>query len=522
MMDGLDFLMENLRPLSPLLGYAIIQVSEVATSRWTWMGLVLIIFLSFCGFRGIKGFQIGFSWWGKQAKVRVMLQSSSASNHTAARKNNTAFADDNLSLCRNMCMDDFHVFTYSGEGLTERGITRRSKNRSKSSSTIDSLTLCDSVEGLDNCIEASSACFMQTKMMFIVEKSSLSVAKSVPSPLRFRKKESKSPTYQQLDCLPRSLIRLPKHKKLCPADEVGGNNCRSIEEPMQDCRGKITFSSDFLYGVEYKEKCKGSLFVMNDGEGEGRQLGQCLLGNCVDLGLWRRLVSFEIQFGWDRLQSLRLGYGSNRNCCTGSSGLNLDKFSKYLVRDINVVKVLESPKRSVVKLFCLQEDAVSSVDIVWNMGLSTTSTIDNTVRLWDIEVGKCLSKMMVNDYAIVGSHIEKSPGFLLSGITIKQENASLFVWDPRDFLKPLNFSVGNMLTFHSVLFNDNKVCVSDCFNERLFDLRMIADSSPIEVCHAKLSSSMLPVENTSLEDSIFISQDEISHDEEDEAHSDRL
>jgi WD40 repeat protein len=158
--------------------------------------------------------------------------------------------------------------------------------------------------------------------------------------------------------------------------------------------------------------------------------------------------------------------------------LNFDKFSKYLVRDINVAKVLDSPERSIVKLFSLHEDCVSSIDMVWNMGLSSTSTVDNTVRLWDIEVGKCLNKTMINDYAIVGSHIENSPGFLLNSIMIREVKASLFVWDCRDFLNPLNFCVGNLSTFHSVQFNDNKFCVSDCFNERLFDLRMIAGSSP--------------------------------------------
>lgn len=504
-MEGLDFLMENLRPLSPLLGYAIVRVSEVATSCWTWTGLVLIVFLSLWRFRGIKGFQIRFSWWGKQADLRVMLQSSFSckSNHAAARKNSTAFADDNRSVCRNMCVDDFHVFTYRGGGLAERGIsTRRSKNRGKSSSIIDSLTLCDSVEGMDNCIESPSACFLQTKMLFIIEKSSsFSASKSVPSALRSGERELESPTSDQnLDCLVGCLSRLSKHEKLCLADEIEVNKCRSIEEAMQDCRGKIAFASDFLYEVEYEEKCKGSLFVMNDGEGEGRLLGPCLSDNCVDLGLWRRLVSFEIQFGWDRLQSLRLGYdwNWNWNCCTGGSGLNFDKFSKYLVRDINVANVSESPKRSVVKLFYLQEDAVSSVDILWNMGLSATSTIDSTVRLWDIEVGKCLNKMMLNDSEIVGTHIENSPGFLLSGMMIREENPSLFMWDPRDFLKPLSFSMGSMSTFHSVQFNDNKVCVSDCFNDGLFDLRMTAVSSPVEVRHAKLSSSTLPTENTSL------------------------
>lgn len=490
-MEGLDMLMENLRPFIPLLGYAILRVAEVATSRWTWIGLLFIILFSLWGFRGVKIFQIGFSWWGKQAKVWIMLQffSSSASNHTAARKNNTAaFADDNLnlSLCRTMCMDDFHVFTYTGSGVMERGIyTRRSKNRSKSSSIIDSLTLCSSVESMDNSVEVGSECFLQTQMLFTFEKSSsLSVAKSVSSALRFGEKELESQSsYQQLDCLSSSLIRLPNHEKLSPDHE--------FEEPMQDHRGKSTFSSYFLYDEKCKGNYKGSLFIVNDGERRGKQPGPCFLDSCVDIGVWRRLESFEIQFGFDRLQSLRLGYGFNWNCCTGTSGLNLDKFSKYLVRDISVTN---NPKRSLVKLFSLQEKSVSSVDIAWNMGLSSTCPVfdNSTVCLWDIEVGKCLTKMVVDDqYAIVGSHIENSSGSLFSaGIMIREEKASLFVWDPRDFsFQPLNFSVGNLLTIHSVQFNDNKVCVSDCFTEKLFDSRMnIAGSSPIEVMPSKAIS----------------------------------
>lgn len=352
MMAGMDFLVENLRPLSPLLGHAIVRVAEVATSHWTWMALVLIAFFSLWGFRRIKRFHFGFPGCGKHAQVKVMLptfSSSFASNHTAAGKNSTAFADDNLSLCRNMCMDDLHLLTYRKESLNERGIyTRRFNKRTNSYSTIDGLMLCSSLDTMENCVETRSACFLQRKMMFMIEESSsLSVAKSVPSALRSGEKELESPTSDQLmDWPPRSLTRLPKHEKLGPTDNFGGNECRSIEEPMQECRDAITLFSDFLYDAECKKKCKGSLLCMNDNKGR-RQLRPCLLDNCVDLGLWRRLVSFEIQFGWDRLHSLRLGYESNWNCCTGRSGLNFDKLSKYLVRDMHVAKVLDRPNRSI-------------------------------------------------------------------------------------------------------------------------------------------------------------------------------
>lgn len=402
--------------------------------------------------------------------------------------------------------------------------TRRFNKRSKSYSTIDSLTFCNSVESMDNCIEVGSACFLQTNMMFFIENSSLlTVAKSVSYPLNFADKELESPTSdQQLECLPQNLIRLPQHERLCPTDDIGKNECRSIEETQQEGRGETIFSSDFICDVECKEKCEESLFIMNDGEAGKKQPGPCLLNNCVDLGVWRRLVSFEIQFGWDKLQSLRLGYGSNWNHCTGRSGLNSEFFSKYPVLDINVTKVMDSAKRTLLKLLSLQEDAVSSVDIALNVGLSSICTVtdNSTVSLWDIEFGKCLNKMMADDYAIVGSHIENSPGFLLSSIMIRKEKTSLFLWDPRDFFKPLNFSVGNLSRFHSVQFIDNQVYLSDCFNNKLFDLRMMG-SSPVEVISpAELSSFMkvgssVPIQRPidCWEDLIFFSHDEENEDD---------
>lgn len=387
--------------------------------------------------------------------------------------------------------------------------------------------LCNSIESMDNYIGAGSACFLQTNMMFFIEKSSsLSVARSIPSTFRFSDNGLESPTsQQQMDWLPQSLIRVNKDEKLCPTDELGKNECTGIEETMQDGRGKTDFSSEFMYDVGCKVKCEGSLIVMNDGEPRGKRPAPCLLDNCVDLGMWRRLASFEIQFGLDRMQSLRLGYGSNWNCCAGKPGLNSDKFSKYLVADINVAKVLDSAKRSLVKLLSLQDDLVSSVDIALNLGLSSTCTATDksTVHLWDIESGKCLNKIMVDDYAIVGSHIGNIPGFLLNGIMFRREKASLFLWDPRDFFKPLNFPVGNMFKFHSIQLIDNQICVSDCFNDRLFDLRMMG-SSPVEVISpAKLSSSFMKegisvtIENTNcLEDLIYFSHDDEENEDDNE------
>lgn len=73
---------------------------------------------------------------------------------------------------------------------------------------------------------------------------------------------------------------------------------------------------------------------------------------------------------------------------------------------------------------------------------------------------------MVDDYAIVGSHIGNSPGFLFNGIMIRRENAFIVPVGSWDLFKPINFYVGNMFTFHSVQFIDNQVCASDCFNDR--------------------------------------------------------
>lgn len=401
-------------------------------------------------------------------------------------------------------------------------------NKSQSYSTIDRLMLCNSVKSMDNCIEIGSACFLETNMMFFIENSSLlSVAKSVSYPLKFTDKELESPSlHQQMECLPQSLIKLPQLDNICPTDDIGSNECRNIEETEQEGRGETIIFSDFIYDVECKEKCEESLFVMNDGEASKKQPGPCLLSNCVDLGVCRRLVSFEIQFGWDRLQSLRLGYGSNWNHCTGRSEWNSDFISKYPVLDINVTKVMDRSKRTLLKLLSLQEDVVSSVDIALNVGLSSICTVtdNSTVSLWDIEFGKCLNKMMADDYTSVGSHIENSPGFLLSSIMIRKEKASLFLWDPRHFFKPLNFSVGNLSTFHSVHFIDNQVCVSDCFNDRLFDLRMIG-SSPIEVISpAELSSSFMKVKSSMSierptncwEDLIFFSHDDEENEDDKE------
>lgn len=105
----------------------------------------------------------------------------------------------------------------------------------------------------------------------------------------------------------------------------------------------------------------------SDREGGGRQLEPCLLDSSVDLDLWRRVESFEIQFGWDKLQSLRLGYNWNWYSYTGRFGLTLEKYSKYLVRDINFAKVLDIPKRSLVKFLSLHENVVSSIEIAWNV-----------------------------------------------------------------------------------------------------------------------------------------------------------
>ncbi|GLJ10722.1 hypothetical protein SUGI_0133900 [Cryptomeria japonica] len=160
---------------------------------------------------------------------------------------------------------------------------------------------------------------------------------------------------------------------------------------------------------------------------------------------------------------------------------------------------LESPNRDLLKLFLLPEYIVKCFDVSWSKELLAASTVDgiNTVRLWDIPASRCLNYMKFEDTtAIAGARFSNSPHLhLLSGIGIAEEKSSLYVWDTRNFMKPLSFSLGRNSAFDIVEFNDKKVYVCDDLSERMFDLRMagapILQSCPGVQRRDSLTSSCL-------------------------------
>ncbi|KAH9315624.1 hypothetical protein KI387_024251, partial [Taxus chinensis] len=119
----------------------------------------------------------------------------------------------------------------------------------------------------------------------------------------------------------------------------------------------------------------------------------------------------------------------------------------------------------------------------YSLGLNSDNfpNRDNTIRLWDIEVGKCRHDNNLNDTRAVLSgtnRFQKSPQvfmFLLPDtVSIREEKTLLYVWDPRNFRRSLSFSLVNEFnTLHiTVKFNDKKIYVCDDLKERVFDLRM--------------------------------------------------
>ncbi|XP_057853049.2 uncharacterized protein LOC131063282 [Cryptomeria japonica] len=137
---------------------------------------------------------------------------------------------------------------------------------------------------------------------------------------------------------------------------------------------------------------------------------------------------------------------------------------------------LESPKKNLLKLLLLPEDIVRYADVSWNREVLATSTVDgiNTVRLWDIPGSRCLNYMKFDEAIVIESaRFSNSPHLhLLSAIGIAEEKSSLYVWDTRNFLKPLRFSLGKNSRLGIVEFNHKRVYVCDELSERMFDLRM--------------------------------------------------
>ncbi|GLJ10721.1 hypothetical protein SUGI_0133880 [Cryptomeria japonica] len=146
---------------------------------------------------------------------------------------------------------------------------------------------------------------------------------------------------------------------------------------------------------------------------------------------------------------------------------------------------LESPNRDLLKLLLLPEYIVKCSDVSWSRELLAASTVDsiNTVRLWDIPASRCLNYMKFEDPTVIaGARFSNSPHLhLLSGIGISGEKSSLYVWDTRNFMKPLSFSLGKNSNFYIVEFIDKKAYVCDDLSEKMFDLRM-AGAPVLEIC----------------------------------------
>ncbi|GLJ10723.1 hypothetical protein SUGI_0133910 [Cryptomeria japonica] len=145
---------------------------------------------------------------------------------------------------------------------------------------------------------------------------------------------------------------------------------------------------------------------------------------------------------------------------------------------------LESPERDLLKLLLPPEEIVRCADVSWNRELLAASTVHsiNTVRLWDIPATRCLNYMKFDEASVIASaRFSNRPHLhLLSGIGIAEEKSLLYVWDTRNFLKPLSFSLGKNSRFNIAEFSDKKVSVCDDLSERVFDLRM-AGSPVLEV-----------------------------------------
>lgn len=455
--------MDNPELQSPLLDYAGFGFPSMTSRVWaTWMALVLTTLLSFWGLKGVRGFSFAFTWWGKRAQVRVMLQSSSDSTHRGVRKASSVFVGDDSDNCRNLSMDDLDIWPQRKQTMYDR---KRTKSKS-SSSTFDSLSYCNSRDS--ECRDTSrigSRCFLETEMVFILEKSS-----SSSYPL-----SCNGNPFREQQCFSKiSNSTLPRHKQAIVTEELIATN---DDDSMQRQSGKTcpsSFSSNVTGNIKSRDKWKGAWLVLDDGN-EGENGGRlCLSDSC---GGWRGLVSFENQYGWDKLLSIKLGFAWNY--CKENFGLNADKFSKYLVQD-PVIKVWNG----------IPEYSPSSINISWTMVLAFTYSVDNIVRLWDLQMAKCLNETIIGDGMVLGSQSQGNQDSLFSSLGTRDGKTLVLVWDRRNFVKPLSFRLGNRPRFHSLQLIDKKICVLDGLNSTLFDLRMPV-GSPVEVSPAMLQMKTL-------------------------------
>lgn len=470
----MDLAMDNPELQSSLLDYA-----GFGFPFWaTWMALVLTTLLSFWGLRGVKGFSFAFTWWGKRAQVRVMLQSSSDFNRSIVRKASSVFVGDDSNNCRNVSMDDLDIWAQRKQTMCD---SKRTKSKS-SSCTFDSLCCRDTSR-------IGSTCFLETEMVFFSSSSSPSSCNGNP--------------FGEQQCLTENISStLPRHNQVIGTEElIAANN----EDSVQRQCGKTSpssLSSNVIGNIESTDKWKGAWLVFDDGN-EGENVGRlCSSDSC---GGGRGLVSFENQYGWDKLLSIKLGFAWNYY--KENFGLNADKFSKYFVRN-PVIKVWNG----------IPEDSVSSINISWTMVLSFTYSVDNIVRLWDLQMAKCLSETIINDGMVVESQSQDNQDSLFSSLGTRDGKTSVLVWDPRNFFKPLSFRLGKKPRFHSHQLIDKKIFVLDGLNSALFDLRMPGESpievSPVMLQMKTLSSSFPKAEsaralpNSSLEDIQFNDDDE--------------
>lgn len=330
-------------------------------------------------------------------------------------------------------------------------------------------------------------------MVFFTEKSSSSTSSLSCNGNPFR---------EQL-CLTENMSStLPRHNQVFGTEELIATN---IEDSVQGQSGKASppsFSSNVIGKIENRDKWQRGWLVVDDCNKGENGLRLCSSGSC---GGRKGLVSFENQYGWDKLLSIKLGFAWNY--CKENFGLNADQFSKYFVRD-PVIKVWNG----------IPEDSASSVNISWTMVLSFTYSVDNIVRLWDLQMAKCLSETIINDGMVVESQIQGNQDSLFSSLGRRDGKTLMFVWDARDFVKPLSFRFGNKTGFHSHQLIDKKVFALDGLNNTLFDLRMPGGSpiavSPIMPQMKTLSSSFSEAEtarimpNSSLEDIQFNDDDD--------------
>ena len=160
-------------------------------------------------------------------------------------------------------------------------------------------------------------------------------------------------------------------------------------------------------------------------------------------------------------------------------GLSADKFSKHFVCD-PVIKVWNGTP----------EDPVSLINISWTMFSSFTYSVDHTARLWDLQMAKCLNETTINDSKVVEGQSQGNQESMFSRLGTRDRRTLVLVSDPRSFVKPLSFRLGNRPRFHSLQLIDKNICVLDGLYNTLFDLRM-PGVSPIEVSPAMLRMKTL-------------------------------